>query len=105
MLNDKIRSQISEIDNFTEARQIAKEVHGPRAKDHPQHGVLRLKDPGTKAISDMKKVKNERLIDVRHIQAILVFEEFVNEVAGILLMQDQLTVLRDEVDQLMAAEG
>ena len=63
-LDEKIRAQIAEIDNFSEALRIAKEVHGLPGKDNPQHGVLRLKDTQNRGSTDTRKVRNERLIDV-----------------------------------------
>lgn len=93
-LDEKIQSQRRVILNFDEALQIAREVHSDAGKEHPLHGVLRVND------AQGRKIRNTRLIDVSDIQGILVYEEFVNELGGILYLQEQMTRYRKEAEAL-----
>ena len=92
-LSEKIRTQMSDLENFPEAQRVAKEVHGRTPRENPLHGVLRRRQKAQNSRED-----DQRLIDVRTRQAVVVFEEFINEVAGTLLMQDQMSTLRDEAE-------
>lgn len=93
-LDEKIQSQRRAILNFDEALQIARLVHSDAGKEHPLHGVMKVND------AQGRKIKNVRLADVRNMQAFLVFEEFVNELGGILYLQEQMARYRKEADAL-----
>lgn len=57
-LDEKIQSQRRAIQNFSEALQIARDVHSGAGRDHHLHGVLKVND------AQGRKIRNARLIDV-----------------------------------------